>query len=116
LQQQKTSGLDLLVVEQAELGFDHALIGAEMAKRWNFPAEIEHAIHYWRTPEHELLEPVTGMVHVAALLESGLNGDDLINHLPETLCSRLQITWERIEECIPEPGELDAMTSLMLAT
>src|SRR3989338_5858324 len=53
LQQQKASGLDLVEIEQAELGCDHALIGAEMARRWNFPPEIEHAIHYWRMPEHE---------------------------------------------------------------
>ena len=115
LQQQKASGLDLVEIEQAELGFDHALIGAEMAKRWNFPLEIEHAIHYWRIPEHEPFQPVTGMVYTAALLESGLSGDALINHLPEMLCDHLKISWERIEPCMPEPGELDAVANLMLA-
>ncbi len=114
-QQQKASGLDLVEIEQAELGFDHALIGAEMARRWNFPPEIEHAIRYWRTPEHEPFEPATGMVHVAALLESGLSGDALINHLPEPLRDRLKISWERIEACLPEPDELDAVANLMLA-
>ncbi|HEU0188586.1 MAG TPA: HDOD domain-containing protein [Gallionella sp.] len=115
LQQQKASGLDLIEIEQAVLGFDHALIGAEMARRWNFPPEIEHAILYWRTPEREPFEPVTGIVHVAALLESGLSGDALINHLPQTLRDRLKISWERIEACMPEPDELDAMASMMLA-
>ena len=115
LQQQKASGLDMVEIEQAELGFDHASIGAEMARRWNFPPEIEHAIHYWRTPEHEPFQPVTGIVHVAALLESGLSGDALINHLPETLRDRLKISWERIEACVPEKDELDAAAKLMLA-
>ena len=115
LQQQKASGLDLVEVEQTKLGFDHALIGAEMAKRWNFPPEIEHAIHYWRTPEREPFQPVTGIVHIAALLESGLSGDALISHLPETLRDRLKISWERIEACMPEPSELDAAANLMLA-
>lgn len=108
LQQQNASGLDLIEIEQAGLGFDHLLIGAEMDRRWNFPSEIEHAIRYWRTPEHEPFEPVTGMVNVAALLESGLSGDALINHLPEALRDRLKISRERIEACMPEPGELDA--------
>jgi len=116
LQQQKASGLDLVEIEQAELGCDHALIGAEMARRWNFPPEIEHAIHYWRTPEHEPFELVTAMVYVATLLENGLSGDALINHLPATLRGRLKINWERIEACMPEPGELDAMANLMLST
>ena len=115
LQQQKASGLDLVEIERIELGFDHALIGAEMARRWNFPPEIEHAIHYWRTPEHEPLQPVAGMVHIATLLESGLSGDALINHLPETLRDRLKINWKRIEACMPEPGELDVVANLMLA-
>lgn len=115
LEQQKSSGLTLIEIERSELGCDHASIGAEMARRWNFPPEIEHAIHYWCVPEREPFEPVTGMVHVAALLESGLSGDALINRLPETLRDRLKIRWERIEAYMPEPGELDAMASLMLS-
>lgn len=115
LQQQKASGVDLVEIEQARLGFDHTLIGAEMANRWNFPPEIEHAIHHWRTPEREPFQPIACIVHVAALLESGLSGDALISHLPETLRDRLKISWERIEACMPAPGELDAVANLMLA-
>ena len=114
LAQQETSGLDLIEIEQAELGFDHALIGAEMAKRWNFPQEIELAIRYWRTPEQEPFSWNTGMVHVAVLLESGLRGEALMNRLPATLCGRLQLTWERIKAGMPEPDELEAVTNLIL--
>lgn len=116
LERQKASGLDLAEIEQAELGIDHVSIGAEMAKRWNFPPEIEHAIRYWRTPEHEPFEPVTGIVHVAVLLESGLDGGGLMARLPETLRNRLQITWKRIEACLPQPDQLDIGVDLMLAT
>jgi len=116
LERQKTSELSLAEIEQAELGCDHALIGAEMARRWNFPPEIEHAIHYWRTPEHEPFEPVTGMVYVAVLLESGLSGAELMALLPATLRDRLKISWERIEAYLPEPEQLDAGADLMLAT
>lgn len=115
LLRQQASGLDLVEIEQTVLGFDHTLIGAETARRWNFPPEIEHAIHYWRMPEHEPFEPATGLVHAAAQLENGLRGDALINRLPETLRDRLDLSWERIEACLPEPGELDAVASLMLA-
>lgn len=116
LQQQKTSGLNLIEIEQSQLGCDHALIGAEVARRWNFPPEIEHATHYWRTPDHEPFEPITGMVHVAVLLESGLSGDTLISHLPEMLRDRLQISWKRIEAGMPEAEQLNAEANSVLAT
>lgn len=116
LTQQKRSGLSLVEVEQAELGFDHAEIGAEMAVRWNFPPEIEHAIRYWRAPEREPFEPITGMVHVAVLLESGLRGDALMESLPRTLHDRWRKERKRIEDCLPPPDQLDAVADLMLAT
>jgi len=114
LAQQKASGLDLIEIEQATLGFDHSEIGAEMAKRWNFPPEIEHAINFWRIPEHEPFEPVSGLVYVAALLESGLSGNALIDSLPEMLRNRLHISWERIEPGMPQPDQLNAVANLML--
>lgn len=114
LQQQKISRLDLIEAEQSEFGFDHASIGAEMVRHWNFPPEIEHAIRYWRTPEHEPFEPVTGMVHVAVLLESGLSGEDLMAHLPGNLRDRLKISWERIGAYMPAPGELDAVAAAIM--
>lgn len=114
LAQQKASGLNLIEVEQAMLGFDHAEIGAEMAKRWNFPPEIEHAINFWRIPELEPFEPVSGMVYVAVMLERGLNGDGLIDSLPQKLRDRLKISWERIEPGMPQPDQLDAVANLML--
>jgi putative nucleotidyltransferase with HDIG domain len=113
---QVTSGRDLIECERAELGFDHAEIGAEMARRWNFPAKIEHAIRYWRTPEHEPYEAVTGMVHLAAALECGAVGEALIDSLPAALRDRMQISWPQLEACLPPPQHLDATVKLMLAT
>jgi HD-like signal output (HDOD) protein len=114
LTEQKKSGANLIEIEQSKLGFDHAIIGAEMAKRWNFPQEIEHAILYWRTPEHEPFEFNTAMVHVAVLLESGLRGEELMDHLSGTLCERLGLSWNRIENIIPDPDQLDAEANQIL--
>jgi len=114
LSEQKKSGVSQIQIEQSKLGFDHAMIGAEMAKRWNFPQEIEHAILYWRTPEHEPFELNTAMVHVAVLLESGLRGEKLINRLSASLCKRLDLNWERIEKVIPDPDQLDAEAKQIL--
>lgn len=116
LAQQKTSGQSLIEAEQSLLGFDHASIGAEMARRWNFPPEIEHASRYWRMPSHEPFEPITDIVHVAVLLENGLSGDALINHLPEMLRDRMRLDWARIEPAMPDPEQVDATSDLMLTT
>jgi len=115
LARQKISGLSLVEVEREMLGFDHAVIGAEMARRWNFPPVIEHAIHYWRTPESVSFEPITGMVHVAVLIESGLSGESLISRLPKTLRDRLHLSWEGIAAHMPQRDELDAAANLMLS-
>jgi putative nucleotidyltransferase with HDIG domain len=114
LEQQKTTGLKLVEIEKAALGFDHAEIGAEMARRWNFPAQIENAIHYWRDPVQEPFEAVTGLVYVAALLEEGLRGEALMLQLPEGLFQQLEINWQRMEACLPQAEQLDAVANLML--
>jgi hypothetical protein len=52
------------------------------------------------------------MVHMAVLLESGLSGEGLMKRLPQVLQDRFQITWERIEACLPESAQLDAASVL----
>ena len=115
LQEQKTSGLSLAGIEQARLGFDHAMIGAEMARHWNFPAEMELAIRYWAMPERAPFSAVNGLVFTAVLLEGGLRGEDLISRLPESLCRNLGVTWSCIEAGLPDAGELDAGANLLLS-
>lgn len=114
LQQQASSGADLIGIERTELGFDHAEIGAEVIRLWNFPQEIEQVVCFWREPEHEPFASLTAVVHVATLLERGLSGNEFMACLPETLRSRLKITWERIEACLPQPEQLDAGANSML--
>lgn len=114
VQQQADSGLSLLEIEQAELGFDHAEIGAELVKMWNFPTEIEQVVRDWRYPELQN-DPLVDIIHVAALLEAGLRGEELMAKLPESLCLRLSLSWERIEGCMPSEEQLDAAASLALA-
>lgn len=120
LQQQAVLKLPLLDIEQSALGFDHAEFGAEMIRLWNFPPEIEQVVRYWQKPELQTaFDPLMCVVHIAALLESGASGEKLIAQLSETAGVRMQITWERIEACLPQSGRLDRLDSgvhLMLTT
>lgn len=111
LEQQTVSGLSLTEIERSELGFDHAEIGAELVRLWNFPSEIEQVVLYWRQPELTS-EPLASIVHIAALLESGLSGEELMEALPENLRHRNNLTWERIEACLPHIEQLEAAASM----
>ncbi len=107
------SDLLLLEIEQSDLGFDHAEIGAEVIRLWNFPQEIEQVVRYWHRPEQQkAFNPLVCLVQIAASLESGASGEDLIAGLSKTCCSRMQMTWERIEVCLPHPDQLEAVANL----
>jgi len=115
LKRQKETGDRLVIVERDVLGFDHAVIGGDMAKRWNFPPKLEHVIRYWRSPEREPYELVGGMVYIAVLLDEGLRGDELMLRIPEKLRDRLHLDWPTIEAGLPEGEQLDAVANLMVA-
>lgn len=56
LQRRAESGEDLIAVERVGPGYDHAEIGAEVVRRWNFPKAIEQVVRYWREHEHEQID------------------------------------------------------------
>lgn len=114
LHQQASSGGDLIGIEQSALGFDHAEIGAELTRLWNFPQKIEQAVRGWHQPEREPFVPLAGIVYMAALLESGPGIEDLMARLPETLCARLKMTREDIEACLPQHDQVDDAANLIL--
>lgn len=115
LRQQKATGRDLIEIERMVLGFDHADIGGDMAKRWNFPPRIERAIRHWRAPESEPFDALFAMVYIAVLLDSGLRAGELMERIPAALRDRLPFSWEKLEADLPQAGELDAVANLMVA-
>ncbi len=112
LKQQPTSGLSLIEIERSELGFDHATIGAEVIRLWNFPSEIERVVRDWHQPGREPFEPLVWIVYAAVLLESGMGSEELMEQLPKGVRERLQITAERIEVCLPDSDQLNAAADM----
>lgn len=43
--------MELIEAEEKRLGLNHAVVGAELAKKWNFPDFLEEMIRYHHTPE-----------------------------------------------------------------
>ncbi|KUG04683.1 hd domain protein [hydrocarbon metagenome] len=55
------------------LGIDHAQTGGEVAKKWNFPAEIVEAINFHHTPDLAVQDPkLTAITHVADIMCTGI--------------------------------------------
>lgn len=104
LQQLASKGGDLHALEREKLGFDHAMVGAEMAKRWNFPEAIQQAIR----SHHEAVDPAAGalpaLIHLAndlaeAQAEGVTTPDELLLHIPVGLCAQFKLDAARLEAC-----------------
>lgn len=109
LNQQDHSELSLIELEETQLGFNHFDIGADIMHIWNFPLEIEQLIRNWTSKEPQTrFAPLECVVHIAASVESGVVGEELIAELTRTWCARMQVTWAQIEANLPVVSGLDA--------
>lgn len=109
----------LIEAERAALGFDHAELGAEVARRWKFPPVIEEAIRRHYQPEYQPFQPLTGIVQAAAILarlgEEEVPADQWFARIPQTLRNALKLDQERLEKCLPQPEQVEAAKNQMLA-
>ena len=62
---------NLIVVEEEMLGFHHGTLGAEVARRWNFPLAIEHAIRDCHVLTGDVSDPLTIAVSMAVRIDRG---------------------------------------------
>ncbi len=103
--------------EQAVLGYDHAEIGACVARHWKLPKLLVNAIQFHHSLPDEA-SPLSELVHVADILCRGLNighgGDDLIPLLQPIALSRLGLEWTDLQAALPEIERLNASAGLLL--
>jgi HD-like signal output (HDOD) protein len=126
MRQSKQSGNMLLETERQMLGFDHAMVGAELARRWNFPYTIQHAIRYHDDPAQDPFEMMTGIVYVAhQLIEEDLDAEHADEEDVAALEQRLkldamqeQLQLDTMEfwSCLPSNEELQAQVELLLGS
>lgn len=102
----------LIEAERAAFGFDHAELGAEVARRWKFPHVIEDAIRYHYQPEHRPLQILTGILQVAALLacfsEKKQPEDEWFGGIPQHLRDALKLDRDTLYKHLPLPEQLEA--------
>lgn len=64
-------GTPLVEAEREVFGRDHAFVGRQLARRWNFPAPVTEAIGCHHQPGRARLDPaLTAAVHLADALEA----------------------------------------------
>ena len=88
-----------LYLERTKFGVDHAMLGAEMARRWQLPESLVAAIAYHHepqaAPDHQSL---VAAVHVAdvsmTILGIGIGLDGLHYPLNPEALKCLEMTWE----------------------
>lgn len=79
--------LQRMHIEQDSLGTDHCQVGAELARRWNFPSDIQQAIAHYTDPgavsaSNKLAALVQVSVHYAEGIESEPALDDFMAAFP----------------------------------
>ncbi|MEI6289660.1 MAG: HDOD domain-containing protein [Chloroflexota bacterium] len=93
------------VMERATFGIDHAMLGAELARRWQLPANLVTAIGHHHNPEtapdHKVL---VSTVHIAdsamMMLGIGIGIDGLHYSLDEEALKRLHMNEQDLYKLI----------------
>lgn len=98
-----------LEAEREVLGFDHTQIGAALAVRWKFPAEITAAISWHHSPADQPDGSLAELIHVADVMAHALDfpggEDDLVPQLSSVAWNRLGLGWIEFRRLL---GEVDA--------
>ncbi|WP_045224551.1 HDOD domain-containing protein [Methyloterricola oryzae] len=93
-------------VEAGLLGFNHANVSAELAKRWNFPDQLVQAFNAYPSPlAAEPFIPLAGVFHLADYLatrqDQGADLEALRAGLPEAVVSKLGLDADALMASLP---------------
>lgn len=105
--------------EMNTFGFSHSDVGAELARRWNFPETIQQAIKFHHNPLAQAeFVPLAGLIHLAEHviggLEQGKDASEIMSTLPLGVTDKLALNLDRIAEEIPAIREqMSAWDSLI---
>ncbi len=99
--------------EQAQLGFTSAEVGAELAKRWKFPSEIQQAIHDQCNPELEQpFSNLGGLLHIAKFLhcahEADMSEEELVKKFPVRTARQIGLDLREIRNALEECRDLES--------
>ncbi len=90
--------------EEEVLGTDHCQIGAELARRWNFPAPIVDAIEYYAQPSATGAGALARLIYVAAVITTAMERKEditqAISSVPLEVAGPFALDPEKLEQQI----------------
>lgn len=97
--------------ENEILGFNHALVGARIAEKWNLPDSLVEAIALHHYPEQAIINnKLTAIVHLADIISLfmgiGIGIDGMMYPMSKPSMDLLNITEEDIEHIISQLTDL----------
>ena len=95
-------------------GFDEAAVAAELAQRWNFPADIVRALMMAYDPLlNRPIMPLAGVAHLASRLADLRDADaDAIDTLPVPVMSALGLKYGWLKSDFPDTSRFLNISSL----
>ena len=92
--------------EKKLAGFDEGEVTAELARRWNFPSDVVHALLVASDPLVEQpMVPLAGVLHLAGRLADGLDADNsAIDALPVPVMAALELKYGWMKTNFPDAG------------
>lgn len=99
--------IPFMEAENRVIGFNHAMVGAQVAEKWNLPPELVEAIALHHYPESATInKKLTSLVHVAdAVCMSmgiGMGIDGMMYPLSSEAMTLLNLTEESIETLVSQ--------------
>lgn len=99
--------------ETAVLGFTSADVGAELAKRWKFPEELQEAIQQQDNPANgDAYSPMAGLIYIAKFLHKAHVDDwteeELIEKFPIRIATRIGLDIRRIRNDLAACKDLES--------
>ena len=100
-----------LATEQATFGYTHADVGAELARRWKFPAQFSEAIAGAANPlAQDEFDPLAALVHIAAWRsraeENQLSTQDREAAWAGTVAAKIPLSRNAVLQDLPSLSEL----------
>lgn len=99
--------IPFMEAENQVIGFNHAVVGARIAEKWNLPPELVEAIAWHHQPEHaERNKKLTSIVHVAdaicLAMGIGIGIDGMMYPLSKESLSLLNLDEDHIETMVSQ--------------
>ncbi len=114
-----TSMVERNAIEFEKLSVNHAIIGAEIAKRWNFPDEIQLSIRHYHEPLNANAHNISAIVylatHIAYEYMAGKDASAIAEALDDKVAESMNIDREKLTESIISYQPLMSESDTMLA-